>query len=230
MTKRDMCHQIVFVPILLLCGLLVPAPASCRGGSLNGAFMITEAPDSVYGQPAAGMFNYLVGLPLSLTVSFESMTVSEDISKPGIEILTVQGHSVHVVFDGDSTPYLQDVVAASMEGSELNLRIENNRLANIATLQVILTSAGATSEYFSFQLMKSPIVVSVNEDNFIQLTDFELLGWPIVLERFDMVASKGTDAGLGSGEFHIEFNSTVATRHISFGQLKAHFQEARGHY
>jgi hypothetical protein len=176
------------------------------------------------------MFNYLVGLPLTLTVAFESMTLSRDISQPGFETLEVQGHSVHVMFDGDSTPYLQDVVAASMEGSELNLRIKNNRFTNTATLQAILTSAGATSEYFSFQLMKSPIVVSLDDENFIQLTDFELLGWPIVLERFDMVASKGTDAGLGSGEFHIEFNSTVATRHISFGQLKAHFQEARGHY
>ena len=229
MTKRDMCHQIVFVPILLLGGFLFPAPPSCQGGSLNGAFTITEVPDSVYGQPSTGQFNYLVGLPLTLTVAFDSMTVSRDISHPGIEILQVQGHSVHVTFEGDSTPYLQDVVAASMEGSELNLRIDNNRLTNAATVQAILTSAGATSEYFSFQLMKSPIVVSVDEENFIQLIDFEVLGWPIALNRFDMVAPK-IDAGLGSGEFHFEYNSTVETKHISFGQLKAHFKGARGHY
>ena len=228
MTKRDMCHQIVIVPILLLCGFLFPAPPSCQGGSLNGAFTITDVQDSVYGQPSMGVLNYLVGLPLTLTVAFDAMTVSRDL-QPGFETLEVQGHSVHVTFEGDSTPYLQDVVAASMEGSELNLRIENNRFTNTATVQAILTSAGATSEYFSFQLMKSPIVVSLDEENFIQLIDFEILGSPITLERFDMVASKGTDSGLGRGEFHFEYNSTVETKHISFGQLKAHFKEARGH-
>ena len=108
--NRKYVGHVLLIALVFCFGVLVSQPALSQTGALIGAFTVTDVVDSINGGPSTEVFEHLLDLPLMMNVSFDNMSVLR-VSSGDIYDLEVSLYPAHVTFEGDTTSYLQDVVA-----------------------------------------------------------------------------------------------------------------------
>jgi hypothetical protein len=136
-----------------LLAVLLLVPATSRGGTLHGTFLITQVTDPLNGHPDTDAFNDLVGVPIVFDIHFDGiMSVHNqlgDFQEYPTEFIT---GPLSVSFGDNASALLRETVAPAIEGGPMDFTILNDAFHHSITLSSLNFGGAADDASFTFEL------------------------------------------------------------------------------